>query len=249
MSARPRRGPSSAANRMANAKDEKVSPARPPDPASTRSRSARPASRSPRAVAEEIKAKLQSLRLTPADATKVVREVARRFRRPRSTPTSRWGSSPAQSIGEPGTQMTLADVPLRGRRRDERHARPPAPDRARGRAPRSVDPDDDRPRGEEAQERPRRGPEDRAPDRGDDGPRRRVHRHGHRGPQGRRLPPGRAARGARREARRARGVARARASTRGSSRCKSGSGSGETRSFEILLKESAAGATKSRKEE
>jgi DNA-directed RNA polymerase subunit A" len=61
----------------------------------------------PPAVAEEIKAKLQSLRLTPADATKVVREVARRFRKAEVDPHESVGIVAAQSIGEPGTQMTL----------------------------------------------------------------------------------------------------------------------------------------------
>jgi DNA-directed RNA polymerase subunit A" len=61
----------------------------------------------PPAVAEEIKAKLQSLRLTPADATKVVREVARRFRKAEVDAHESVGIVAAQSIGEPGTQMTL----------------------------------------------------------------------------------------------------------------------------------------------
>ncbi|MGD0250157.1 MAG: DNA-directed RNA polymerase subunit A'' [Thermoplasmata archaeon] len=61
----------------------------------------------PPLVAEEIKAKLQSLRLTPADATKVVREVARRFRKAEVDAHESVGIVAAQSIGEPGTQMTL----------------------------------------------------------------------------------------------------------------------------------------------
>jgi len=61
----------------------------------------------PPSVAEDIKAKLQSLRLTPADATKVVREVARRFRRAGVDAHESVGIVAAQSIGEPGTQMTL----------------------------------------------------------------------------------------------------------------------------------------------
>ncbi len=58
-------------------------------------------------LAEGIKAKLQSLRLSPSDATKVVREVARRFRRAEVDAHESVGIVAAQSIGEPGTQMTL----------------------------------------------------------------------------------------------------------------------------------------------
>ena len=61
----------------------------------------------PPALAEEVKAKLQSLRMSPADATKVVREVARRFRRAEVDAHESVGIVAAQSIGEPGTQMTL----------------------------------------------------------------------------------------------------------------------------------------------
>ncbi len=61
----------------------------------------------PPAVAEDVKAKLQSLRLSPQDATKVVREVAHRFRRAEVDPHESVGIVAAQSIGEPGTQMTL----------------------------------------------------------------------------------------------------------------------------------------------
>jgi len=55
----------------------------------------------------DVKAKLQSLRLTGADATKVVKEVARRFRRAEVDAHESVGIIAAQSIGEPGTQMTL----------------------------------------------------------------------------------------------------------------------------------------------
>ncbi len=61
----------------------------------------------PPALAEDIKTKLQSLRLAPSDATKVVREVARRFRKAEVDPHESVGIVAAQSIGEPGTQMTL----------------------------------------------------------------------------------------------------------------------------------------------
>jgi DNA-directed RNA polymerase subunit A" len=61
----------------------------------------------PISVAEEVRSKLQSLRLAPPDATKVVREVARRFRRAEVDPHESVGIVAAQSIGEPGTQMTL----------------------------------------------------------------------------------------------------------------------------------------------
>ncbi len=61
----------------------------------------------PPSLAEGTKAKLQSLRLAPSDATKVVREVARRFRRAEVDAHESVGIIAAQSIGEPGTQMTL----------------------------------------------------------------------------------------------------------------------------------------------
>ena len=61
----------------------------------------------PISVVENVKAKLQSLRLSPADATKVVHEVVRRFRRAEVDAHESVGIVAAQSIGEPGTQMTL----------------------------------------------------------------------------------------------------------------------------------------------
>ncbi len=61
----------------------------------------------PPLVAEELKAKLQHLRLAPGDAMKIVREVVRRFRRAEVDAHESVGIIAAQSIGEPGTQMTL----------------------------------------------------------------------------------------------------------------------------------------------
>jgi len=61
----------------------------------------------PPALVGELKEKLQSLRLAPVDAAKVVREVARRYRRAEVDPHESVGILAAQSIGEPGTQMTL----------------------------------------------------------------------------------------------------------------------------------------------
>ena len=59
------------------------------------------------ALAQEVKDKLASMRLAPADQTKVVREVARRFRKAEVDAHESVGIIAAQSIGEPGTQMTL----------------------------------------------------------------------------------------------------------------------------------------------
>ncbi|MGA8542872.1 MAG: DNA-directed RNA polymerase subunit A'' [Thermoplasmata archaeon] len=61
----------------------------------------------PPLVAEELKAKLQHLRLAPGDASKIVREVVRRFARAEVDAHESVGIIAAQSIGEPGTQMTL----------------------------------------------------------------------------------------------------------------------------------------------
>ncbi|HTT14243.1 MAG TPA: DNA-directed RNA polymerase subunit A'' [Thermoplasmata archaeon] len=58
-------------------------------------------------VAGALRDKLQSLRLSPADATKVVHEVVRRFGRAEVDAHESVGIIAAQSIGEPGTQMTL----------------------------------------------------------------------------------------------------------------------------------------------
>jgi DNA-directed RNA polymerase subunit A" len=59
------------------------------------------------ALVAELKEKLQSLRLAPGEAGKVVREVARRYRRAEVDAHESVGIIAAQSIGEPGTQMTL----------------------------------------------------------------------------------------------------------------------------------------------
>jgi DNA-directed RNA polymerase subunit A" len=61
----------------------------------------------PPLVAEALKAKLQHLRLPPGDAGKIVREVVRRFARAEVDAHESVGIIAAQSIGEPGTQMTL----------------------------------------------------------------------------------------------------------------------------------------------
>jgi DNA-directed RNA polymerase subunit A" len=61
----------------------------------------------PPLVAEELKAKLQHLRLAPGDASKIVREVVRQFARAEVDAHESVGILAAQSIGEPGTQMTL----------------------------------------------------------------------------------------------------------------------------------------------
>ncbi len=58
-------------------------------------------------LAENLRAKLQSLRLSPQDSTRVVREVAQRFKRAEVDAHESVGIVAAQSIGEPGTQMTL----------------------------------------------------------------------------------------------------------------------------------------------
>ncbi len=61
----------------------------------------------PPALLTELRDKLQSLRLEPAEANKVIREVARRYRRAEVDAHESVGILAAQSIGEPGTQMTL----------------------------------------------------------------------------------------------------------------------------------------------
>ena len=61
----------------------------------------------PPSLAEDLRGKLQGLRLAPQDATKVVREVARRFQKAEVDAHESVGIIAAQSIGEPGTQMTL----------------------------------------------------------------------------------------------------------------------------------------------
>ncbi|MGI0129615.1 MAG: DNA-directed RNA polymerase subunit A'' [Thermoplasmata archaeon] len=61
----------------------------------------------PPLVAEELKTKLQHLRLAPGDAGKIVREVVRRFKKAEVDAHESVGIIAAQSIGEPGTQMTL----------------------------------------------------------------------------------------------------------------------------------------------
>jgi DNA-directed RNA polymerase subunit A" len=61
----------------------------------------------PPLVAEELKTKLQHLRLAPGDAMKIVREVVRRFQKAEVDAHESVGIIAAQSIGEPGTQMTL----------------------------------------------------------------------------------------------------------------------------------------------
>jgi DNA-directed RNA polymerase subunit A" len=61
----------------------------------------------PPALVTELKDKLHSLRLAPGEANKVVRAVARRYRKAEVDAHESVGILAAQSIGEPGTQMTL----------------------------------------------------------------------------------------------------------------------------------------------
>jgi DNA-directed RNA polymerase subunit A" len=61
----------------------------------------------PPSLIEGLKTKVQSLRLTPSDTTKILHEVARRFGRAEVDAHESVGIIAAQSIGEPGTQMTL----------------------------------------------------------------------------------------------------------------------------------------------
>ncbi|MCI4373569.1 MAG: DNA-directed RNA polymerase subunit A'' [Thermoplasmata archaeon] len=61
----------------------------------------------PPALIEGLKTKVQSLRLSPSDTSKILREVARRFGHAQVDAHESVGVIAAQSIGEPGTQMTL----------------------------------------------------------------------------------------------------------------------------------------------
>ncbi|HTW39808.1 MAG TPA: DNA-directed RNA polymerase subunit A'' [Thermoplasmata archaeon] len=61
----------------------------------------------PPLVADELRAKLHHLKLSSSEATKIVREVIRRFQKAEVDAHESVGIIAAQSIGEPGTQMTL----------------------------------------------------------------------------------------------------------------------------------------------
>ena len=61
----------------------------------------------PPSLVEGLKTKVQTLRLSPADTNKILHEVARRFGRAEVDAHESVGVIAAQSIGEPGTQMTL----------------------------------------------------------------------------------------------------------------------------------------------
>ncbi len=61
----------------------------------------------PPQLAREIAEKLAHVRATPAEVTKVIKAVAERFRRATVDAHESVGIVAAQSIGEPGTQMTL----------------------------------------------------------------------------------------------------------------------------------------------
>jgi DNA-directed RNA polymerase subunit A" len=61
----------------------------------------------PPLVVEALRTKIQSMRLSPSDTSKILHEVARRFGRAEVDAHESVGVIAAQSIGEPGTQMTL----------------------------------------------------------------------------------------------------------------------------------------------
>ncbi|MCI4343960.1 MAG: DNA-directed RNA polymerase subunit A'' [Thermoplasmata archaeon] len=61
----------------------------------------------PPSLVEALRVKVQGLRLSPSDTSKILREVARRFGHAEVDAHESVGVIAAQSIGEPGTQMTL----------------------------------------------------------------------------------------------------------------------------------------------
>jgi DNA-directed RNA polymerase subunit A" len=61
----------------------------------------------PETLAKDIASRLRGAKATPAETTKVVKEVLERYRRAQVDPHESVGILAAQSIGEPGTQMTL----------------------------------------------------------------------------------------------------------------------------------------------
>jgi DNA-directed RNA polymerase subunit A" len=61
----------------------------------------------PPSLVDEMATKLSGLKVTPAEFTKVISEVTRRFRHAEVDAHESVGIIAAQSIGEPGTQMTL----------------------------------------------------------------------------------------------------------------------------------------------
>ena len=63
--------------------------------------------RFPPSLASELREKISRLRLTPAETTRAVRAVAQRFAKAEVDAHESVGIIAAQSIGEPGTQMTL----------------------------------------------------------------------------------------------------------------------------------------------
>ncbi len=63
--------------------------------------------RFPPSLASELEKKLRSLKVSPQEVTKVTREVAHRYRKAEVDAHESVGIIAAQSIGEPGTQMTL----------------------------------------------------------------------------------------------------------------------------------------------
>ncbi|HEV2429014.1 MAG TPA: DNA-directed RNA polymerase subunit A'' [Thermoplasmata archaeon] len=63
--------------------------------------------RLPDSLTGELARKLRSLKVGPAEGTKVIREVVKRFKRAEVDAHESVGIIAAQSIGEPGTQMTL----------------------------------------------------------------------------------------------------------------------------------------------
>lgn len=61
----------------------------------------------PPSLVVELKERLLRQKLSPSETSKIVREVAQRFRKAQVDPHESVGIVAAQSIGEPGTQMTL----------------------------------------------------------------------------------------------------------------------------------------------
>ena len=147
----------------------------------------------PPSVFAQLIEKLARVKLSDAELKRAVLAVTHRYARNRVDAHESVGILAAQSIGEPGTQMTLRTfhyagvaemnvtlglprlIELVDARRVLLHA------------------DDDDLRGQEAPGRAQRGPEDRPPDRGHRRAGRRLDRDRRRGPQGRDHPAARPA--------------------------------------------------------
>jgi len=97
----------------------------------------------PEKTREQLRTYLADREVTKEEFNTILDRVIREYMNTRIEACEAVGVIAAQSIGEPGTQMTMRTFPLRGSGGDQRHPRSPSSHRDHGRKERTEHPHND----------------------------------------------------------------------------------------------------------